>query len=145
MIKNERQYRITKAQVGRFRKALLALPRRAPKDVHPVLFKAQREALESQLNDLLSEASQYEALRNGKKRGVRLDSIEELPRALICARVAKGLTQRQLAERLGLKEQQVQRYEASEYATASWQRIRQVVHALGLRLKERVLLDEVSA
>jgi hypothetical protein len=39
-----------------------------------------------------------------------------------------------LAERLGLKEQQIQRYEATNYASASLSRVQQVARALGLRM-----------
>jgi len=38
---------------------------------------------------------------------ISADSLERLPSALIQARIATGLSQKQLAERLGLKEQQV--------------------------------------
>ena len=54
------------------------------------------------------------------------------------ARVASGLSQRDLAERLGLKEQQIQRYEATEYASASLRRIREVVGALGVDLAGQI-------
>ena len=57
---------------------------------------------------------------------MRLSAVGEIPRMLIKARIAKGLSQKELAERLGLKEQQIQRYEATEYATASLARIREV-------------------
>jgi len=46
------------------------------------------------------------------------------------ARIAAGLTQGALAEQLGLKRQQVQRYEASEYATASLATIRQIAQTI---------------
>jgi len=39
--------------------------------------------------------------------------------------------QKSLARRLGLKEQQIQRYEASEYASASLARVLSVVEVLG--------------
>ena len=38
----------------------------------------------------------------------------------------------QAAERLGLQEQQIQRYEATDYASASLTRIKEVVSALGI-------------
>ena len=47
------------------------------------------------------------------------------------AQIARGLNQKTLAGRLGLKEQQIQRYEASEYASASLARIRSVAEVLG--------------
>ncbi|MGH9064800.1 MAG: helix-turn-helix transcriptional regulator [Acidimicrobiales bacterium] len=46
------------------------------------------------------------------------------------ARIAAGLSQRELAERLGVVEQQVQRYEANEYASTSSNRLRDVVSVL---------------
>ncbi|MGH9107125.1 MAG: helix-turn-helix domain-containing protein, partial [Acidimicrobiales bacterium] len=45
-------------------------------------------------------------------------------------------TQRQLAEALGIAEQQVQRYEASGYRSASLARISDVADALGLTITE---------
>ena len=57
--------------------------------------------------------------------------MSELPRLLIKARIARGLSQKSLAGRLGLKEQQNQMYEASEYASASLARVRSVAEVLG--------------
>ena len=42
-----------------------------------------------------------------------------------------GLSQKELADRIGLKEQQIQRYEATEYASASLTRIQEIIGALG--------------
>ena len=60
-----------------------------------------------------------------------LSVVAELPSVLIKARIAQGLSQKDLAERLGLQEQQIQRYEATDYASASLTRIKEVVSALG--------------
>lgn len=66
MIKTERQYRITKAEADRFRRVLsqIADAERdgVQGDVHPRLLQAQREALESQLKDLLRDIRDYEEL-----------------------------------------------------------------------------------
>ena len=138
MIKNEREYRITKAQAEKFRRALTAFGAGKDTSVPPRLRQAQADALRSQLADLEAELQQYESLRSGKRRIIRTQSLEDFPRALIQARVALGLSQRDLAERLGLKEQQIQRYEATEYASASLRRIREVVDALGLNLAGKI-------
>ena len=53
---------------------------------------------------------------------------------------AAGLNQRDLATRLGLKEQQIQRYEATHYAGVSLERIQAVAEALGVQIHERVIL-----
>ncbi len=51
---------------------------------------------------------------------LKLDSLDALPKVLIQGRIAAGLTQEDLAARLGLKPQQIQRYEASDYHIASF-------------------------
>lgn len=144
MIKNERQYRISKGQVAKFRGALETLKRTPPGALHPVLLKAEHEAMESQLGDLLAQVAEYEALQAGRQRALQLRSLDEIPGALIRARIAKGLSQKQLAEKIGLKEQQIQRYEATDYATASFGRMQQVIRALNLRIRKAVLLEAAS-
>ncbi|MCY3994423.1 MAG: helix-turn-helix transcriptional regulator [Caldilineaceae bacterium] len=100
------------------------------------------EALQSQLSDLEAEIQEYEALKAGDFAFGQLKEVAKLPRQLIRARIARGLSQRELADRLGLKEQQVQRYEASDYASASFGRIRDVVSALGMEGDHTSLADE---
>jgi hypothetical protein len=104
VIKNERQYRITKAHAEKFRATLTELagtPR--PKNVHPKLWEAQKAGLKSQLQDLEAELHEYETLKTGGFKILELDSLEGLPKVLIHARIAAGLTQEDLAARLGVK------------------------------------------
>ena len=132
MISNERQYRITKAQAARFAQTLRAIRegRGEARDTHPLIAKAQEDALGSQLADLQKELREYESLRAGEFRLDRLSAVDELPTVLIKARISQGLSQRDLAERVGLKEQQIQRYEATDYSSASLSRIKEVANAL---------------
>ena len=127
MIKNERQYRITKAQAARFSDALDSL-RQRPGDqgVHPLIAKAQEEALSSQLADLENELHEYDSLKAGDFQMDSLGVVADLPSILIKARIAQGLSQKDLAGRVGLKEQQIQRYEATDYASANLARIKEV-------------------
>lgn len=138
MIKNERQYRITKAQAEKFRQTIKGFPSTQHSGVHPVLRKAQVDALKSQLADLQKELIAYEQLKSGKHKVVALGSLEELPKTLIQARIARGLSQEELATRLGVKPQQVQRYEATEYRSASLERVTEVARVLGVRLRHPV-------
>ena len=132
MITNERQYLITKAEVGRFEQAL-AKSDGQNKKMHPALRKAAREGLESQAQELREQLKEYEALRAGKKTTFVFDSLTSLPEGLIKARIARGLTQKQLAESLNLQEQQIQRYEATSYEGAALERIEAVAKVLGIR------------
>ena len=134
MIKNERQYKITKAQAVRFSNALESLRQRPRNDdsLHPVIAKAQEDALRSQLADLESDLSEYEAIKSGEFQLDSLKVVADLPSILIKARIAQGLSQKELAERIGLKEQQIQRYEATDYASANLARIMEVASAFGV-------------
>ena len=137
MIKNERQYRITQAQAAKFRATLSELrttPR--PKNVHPKLWEAQKAGVKSQLRDLEAELHEYESLKAGGPKTLELDSLDALPKVLIQARIAAGLTHEDLAARLGVKPQQIQRYEASVYQTASFARLLEIARVLNLRVHE---------
>lgn len=139
MITNERQYRITKSWLERFEQARAgvdeegaSLPLRAR--------QALRDQYDSQVEELREQLAEYEALRRGQVAVLELDSLGELPEALIRARAAAGLSQEALAGRLGLKKQQVQRYEATRYAGVSLERVQEVADALGVKIRERVVL-----
>ena len=136
MIKNERQYRITRTQAERFARTLEGLRNRpeGAEGVHPMIAQAQVDAVSSQLADLEAELREYEAIRDGRFEVEALREAVNLPELLIKARIAQGLTQKELADRLGLKEQQIQRYEATDYAAAKWSRILEVAGALSKEL-----------
>jgi ribosome-binding protein aMBF1 (putative translation factor) len=140
MITNERQRRIAAAELRRFEDALAAHDARAPSpDVDPRIHRAMREATASEIDELRRQLQRYADLRAGKISQRSLDSLRELPSALIEARVAAGLTQRALAERLGVPEQQVQRWEATTYAGVTLERLQDVADALGAQIRETVI------
>ena len=66
MIKNEWQYRITKAQADRFSQTLQSLGEAA--GVDPLIVKAQRDALSSQIADLEEELREYRTLKGLKEK-----------------------------------------------------------------------------
>ncbi|HEV3342705.1 MAG TPA: helix-turn-helix transcriptional regulator [Pirellulales bacterium] len=137
MIKNERQYLITKAQMEKFARALAE--GEAPMSGDPLLRKLEADAIRSQLEELGQQIEEYESLRSGRCGVIQADSLEELPSALVKARIAARLSQKELSERLNLKEQQIQRYEATNYRSASLARL-QVAKALGVEVHASLLL-----
>ena len=89
MIKNDKQYRITKAQVRRFEDALADLAgHERPSSISLRLWEAQREAARSQMEELRQQVETYERLHTGKSKEVILEAVEDLPKALIRARIA---------------------------------------------------------
>jgi len=138
MITNERQYRITSTQLEKLKTAIDTFDIKASTErtKSKILAKAEIEALRSEYENLSVQLHEYETLKSGSVEILKASNLEELPSILIRARIAKGLSQRQLADALGLKEQQIQRYEAEEYASANLRRLADVARSLGLNISE---------
>ncbi|MHB8658037.1 MAG: helix-turn-helix transcriptional regulator [Solirubrobacteraceae bacterium] len=139
MITNQRQYRITRAQLKRFDEAAEAQAARDPSpDVEPRIHSAMGDALHSEAEELRRQLYEYEQLRAGDVKTRDLRSLTDLPRALIEARIAGHVTQKELADRLGLAEQQIQRWEATNYVGVGVERMQNVADALGARITEKI-------
>lgn len=141
MIKNERQYRITRTQVERFQQALDNLEPPTGPDAE-LRRQLERSAFEGQVEELSQQLREYDDLRFGRAPVGEIEKLDDLPHLLIRARIAAGLSQKDLADRLGIAEQQLQRYEAADWASANLARLVEVARTLGVRVSE-TLLDGV--
>ena len=141
MITNERQYKITRSEADQFRSAIGEL-RQRPSAVEspsaPAPGRARGDGEPARRPG--GRARRYERLKSADPSVISINSFDELADGLIKARIASGLSQKALADRLGLKEQQIQRYEAERYASASYQRLRDIAAALGVRIRNDILL-----
>lgn len=135
MIYSDRQCAITKSELEKMRAALDGFGVDGT-DLPEWLQKAQSEALCSQIEDLVAELTEYELIKSGKLTYTECNSLSELPRILVIARIAQGLTQKELAEQMGMKAQQVQRYEASNYMSASLATLIQFAEILKVKVSE---------
>jgi ribosome-binding protein aMBF1 (putative translation factor) len=104
MITNDLQYRTAKTQADRLDRLVTELSDR-PIDSNngEIRRKLEVMAVEGQLQELRGQLTEYDALREGRTPVGELSSLDDLPRLLVRARIAAGLSQRSLAERLGLK------------------------------------------
>lgn len=145
MIKNEREYRISKSWADKFQASLEASKSRKAKNSNDAeRLRIRIAGTESQLQELLEEIQAYEALKQGKAQTFLAHDLSELPDVLIKARIARGLTHKDLAEKLGVSEKQVQRDEAKAYATAGFHRLIGIAETLGVRLEIKAeLLSQV--
>lgn len=139
MIKNERQYRVTKGQLDRFKALVEDVRARHANTTDVLLRDLELSAAEAQVEELTTELDEYDNLRNGLTVVEPLGSLADLPLQLIRTRIALGLTQRDLAGRLGMPEQQVQRYEANNWSTASLSRLVEVADALDIAVGGSVI------
>lgn len=130
MIKNEKQYQVTRKQLGEFKKALEILENE--ENIFPTLKEIQLASLKSQIGTFEEELLEYENLKDGKCDSIFIASLNGIQEGLIKARISCGYTQAQLAELLSLKEQQIQRYESTNYESASIGKILEIVDVLGV-------------
>jgi HTH-type transcriptional regulator/antitoxin HigA len=145
MITNDRQYRITKSRIQDLEHALNESSNAdVPENVHPNIFEAQKKAIQSQLQELLSDVHEYEALKAGKILITTVKNLQELPTILIKARIANGLTQLELAKLLDVKEQQIQKYEAELYNTASLNTLLKIAEKLGVIISGEAQLKAIE-
>ena len=92
-------------------------------------------------HSLLNELGEYETLRAGKVTTIVMNSISELAVGLVKARIVRNWTQRELGDRLGVPEQQIQRYEATLYKGVAVERLQEVADALKVRVREVMTID----
>ena len=92
----------------------------------------QIAAIQSEIENLQQQIAEYDLLKSGGITFARSFSLECLPDVLVRARIASGMTQTDLATRLHLKPQQIQRYEASNYQGASLARLIEISSVLGV-------------
>ena len=127
MIKNKRQYQVSKDQLSMLSRALEDA-RKAPKP--NALAKAHIQALETQIRTIAQEISEYERLIEKPFDPAPLQAIENIGREIIRARIACGLTHRELAILLGKQEQAIQRLEAGDYGSASLSTVAMIAKVL---------------
>jgi len=135
MICNEKQYKITKSWRDKF----LAAFKKHPKPTSKIE-QASKDALRSQYDELREQVVEYEELKSGCINSFEIEKLSELPKILIKARIVRGLTQAQLAAKLKMKPQQIQRYEAEEYYGANLERLEQIAKVLEIRFDIVALL-----
>ena len=144
MIRNESEYQAAisrldaeKARLDEQRKALDAegLDDRQVKNLmNPLLsFHLQLE----------EEVQSYERLKRGEFS--ELKNLSGLGELLVSLRIARGMSQKKLAEILEVHESQVSRDERNEYHGISIERASRLLEALGVQLKTTVELHPLKA
>lgn len=129
MIKNSKQLGITKKKLSELIQTRSEFEQNG-EDKKSAKYRLGINSLNSLIEDLESEIKEYEALVNGNFHCLQAKSLIDLPKVLIAGRIAQKMTHKQLGELLGLKEQQIQRYESTDYESASFSTLYEVAMAL---------------
>ncbi|WP_210202261.1 XRE family transcriptional regulator [Mesorhizobium sp. WSM4311] len=93
-----------------------------------------RRSLTVERKELVESLQAYQKAQRGEADELKSRAGDDLGALLVAARVAKGWKQKELARRLFLPEQQVQRYEAERYRSISLGNLIRVARTLGVRL-----------
>src|SRR6476646_1525466 len=125
MIKNQKQAAITKEKLASLREAREGLLANNGEQ-STAEYRLSLKSFDSLIKDLEDQVKIYESLVDGNFHCWKPESLQEISNILISARLAQKMSQKDLGDLLDLKEQQIQRYEASNYETASWPRIVEV-------------------
>lgn len=141
MIKNERQLKITKKKLREFESVLSDLNKDYSSS-RDLKLKMQIDALKSDISILKSEVKEFDNLKSGAIKIITAKSFHELPEVIIKARIARSMTQKDLALSLGMKEQQIQRYENNNFASVSFSKMEKIVAALGIIIEEKAFLNK---
>lgn len=94
------------------------------------------QPMESFHQQLKEEVHAYERMKRGELDV--LHSLTGIGRWLIGIRIARGMTQRELAERLSVSEAQVSRDERHEYYGITVERAQRILEALGTRFRMEI-------
>ena len=76
MIKNEKQYRISKNKLKKFEEALVLVKNSIQTNTHPILVKAQIDSINSQVEELKEEVKKYEELKAGIKTNIPVKNVK---------------------------------------------------------------------
>lgn len=86
---------------------------------------------------LKEEVAYYEQIRRGDFNA--LTNLTDVGRLLIGLRIAKGLSQKDLADKLGVSEAQVSRDERNEYHGITVERVQRILDSMGVTLVSQVV------
>ena len=127
MIQNEHQYKVTKGEIDKLQLTINKLLEQ--QNIPSSQLVAMQNSFQTQIERMQMEIQAYDDLKAGKVE-IIMGAIEDLPKVLIQKRISLGMTQKELATKLGIKEQMVQRYEASGYESIGFARLAEVWNAL---------------
>jgi hypothetical protein len=151
MIKDELEYRVSQEWVIKFKQSIAAIDNSFESKINDYeRWQLNRSALQCHLDKLLQEIAEYEKLINcdtSQPIQIKVNSLNELPFALIKARIAAKISLDELASRLGIDIERVDEYEKTNYQCASFAEILEVSTVLGVEFESgmvRVDFEEIE-
>ncbi len=128
MIKSDAQKERTLVQIQGFRKALAQVEEQMT-GKRAATIRASYETMIRQLED---EVREYDKLKAGEFALSPVERLDQIAPSVARLRIAKGVSQTELARRLGVSKQVISRYEESDYQTVGLARLQEIMDAIGV-------------
>lgn len=129
MIKSDAQRDRTVAQIEGFRRALAKVEQEKPNKRSTAI----RGSYEGMIRQLEDELREYDQLKSGRLKLPHVERLDQIAPFITKVRIAKGVSQTELATRLGVSKQVVSRYEESAYQTVSLAKLQEILDAVGIK------------
>lgn len=129
MIKSDAQRERTMAQIEGFRRALKETELQSPAKRSAAI----RGSYVSMIRQLEDELREYDQMKSGKLTLPHFERLDQIAPSIVKIRIAKGVSQTELARRLGVSKQVISRYEESDYQTVAITRLQEILDAIGIK------------
>jgi HTH-type transcriptional regulator / antitoxin HigA len=129
MIKTDAQRNRTLVQIEGFQRALVL----AAEELSGKRAGAVRASYESMIRQLEEEVREYDQLKSGELVLPPVERLDQVAPFIAKIRIAKGVSQTELANRLGVSKQVISRYEESDYQTVAVARLQEILDAIGIK------------
>jgi ribosome-binding protein aMBF1 (putative translation factor) len=94
---------------------------------------AVRGSYEGVIQQLADEIREYDELKSGGLSLPNVERLDQIAPLVTKMRIAKGVSQTELARRLGVSKQVISRYEETDYKTVAISRLQQILDAIGIK------------
>ena len=129
MIKSDAQRDRTVAQIEGFRQALA----KVDGEMTGKRAGAVHGSYEGMIRQLEDELREYDELKSGELTLPNVERLDRIAPFVVKMRIAKGISQTELASRLGVSKQVISRYEETEYQTVAIARLQEILDAIGIK------------
>ena len=85
------------------------------------------------IRQLEDELREYDQVKSGKLTLPHVERLNQIAPFIAMVRIAKGVSQTELARRLGVSKQVISRYEEGDYQTVSIGRLQEILDAIGIK------------
>lgn len=129
MIKSDAQRERVAAQIGGFRQALAQVAQEKAGKRSAAI----RGSYEGMIRQLEDELHEYDRLKSGDLLLPDVNRLDQIAPFIAKIRIAKGVSQTELARRLGVSKQVISRYEESDYQTVGLTKLQEILDVMGIK------------